>query len=100
MKYLPEINDNIPISILIGKDLLDAHDVLEQCTGVRNSPYAQRLLLGWVVVGESCLHKVHPPKNNVIVNKTFVLPNGRTSICEPCPNDIDVQQLDMLNGQS
>lgn len=51
MKYIPEINDNIPISIRLSSDLPEAHHNLE------HSPYAQGLPLGWIVVGETSLNK-------------------------------------------
>lgn len=59
---------------------------------------SQKLALGWVIVCESCLHKVHPP-NSVTINKTFILPNGRVSICESCPNDFEIQELNILDDK-
>ncbi|XP_062583636.1 uncharacterized protein LOC134245361 [Saccostrea cucullata] len=87
---IPEVDKNVPILTLIGRDTPEAHHVAEQQTGPRNSPFAQRLTLGWVIVGESCLNKVHRP-NSVVVNKTYLLPNGRTSMFQPCPNDIHIE---------
>lgn len=75
---------------MIGRDTPEAHHVEEQRTGARNSPFGQKLTLGWVIVGESCLNKVHRP-NSVVVNKTYLLPNGRSSIFQPCPNDIHIE---------
>lgn len=87
---IPEVDENIPILLLIGRDTPEAHHVEEQRTGARNSPFGQKLTLGWVIVGESCLNKVHRP-NSVVVNKTYLLPNGRSSIFQPCPNDIHIE---------
>ncbi|XP_056000356.1 uncharacterized protein LOC130048119 [Ostrea edulis] len=89
-KDIPEVDEDIPILLLIGRDIPEAHHVLEQRTGARNSPFGQRLTLGWVIVGESCLNKVHRP-NSVVVNKTYLLPNGRSSIFQPCANDIHIE---------
>ncbi len=75
--HLKDIADNIPeldnaseILLLLGRDLTEAHHVLEQRTGPRGSPYAQKLYLGWVVIGETCFRgKIHQPRVNV--KKTF-----------------------------
>lgn len=63
------------ILLLIGRDLIEAHHVHDQRIGPRNSPYAQKLSLGWVVIGETCLGKVHRP-DMVNVKKTYILGNG------------------------
>ncbi len=51
--------------------------VIDQRIGVHNSPYAQKLRLVWVIVGEACLGKTHKP-NNVNVKKTYLLMDGQT----------------------
>lgn len=88
--HLVEIADKIPpldrdseILLLIGRDMIKSHHVLDQRIGPLEAPYAQRLHLGWVIIGEVCLGLAHKPKR-VVVNKTFLLPDGRESICEPC----------------
>lgn len=90
-KYLPEIDDFVQIMLSIGRDLSEAHHDLEQFTGPCHSPYAQRLLLGWVVVGEACLSQFHRP-DTVIVNRTYMLRNGRSSIYKPCPNNFEIKE--------
>ena len=47
------IDTNINIELLIGRDIVVAHRVLDQLLGNDREPYAQKLPLGWVVVGES-----------------------------------------------
>ncbi|XP_060573880.1 uncharacterized protein LOC132731684 [Ruditapes philippinarum] len=81
--YIPTLNA-ADICILIGRDLIEAHHVLDQKFGPKGSPYAQKLPLGWVIVGEVCVG-THKP-NIVTVNKLFLLSNGRESNFEPCPN--------------
>lgn len=88
---IPEIDNAAPVVLLIGRDLPEAHHVLEQTTGPRNSPYAQKLSLGWVVIGETCLNKFHRP-DTVVVNKTYLMQNGRLSICKPCPNNFEIKE--------
>eukprot|EP00794_Sanderia_malayensis_P003872 gene3872-4415_t len=46
---------SVPIALLIGRDVLQAHKVREQIEGPENAPFAKRLDLGWVIIGESCL---------------------------------------------
>lgn len=89
--HIPAFDNQSDILLLIGRDLLEAHHVLDQRIGPRNSPYAQRLPLGWVVVGESCLGKVHKP-DFVNVNKTYLLGNGREMIFKPCHNGFQVRE--------
>lgn len=54
-KYIPNIGEEAPIHLLIGRDLGEAHHVQEQRTGPIRTQCAQRLTLGWVIVGEACL---------------------------------------------
>ena len=86
---IPEIDYSANILVLIGRDLLKAHHVLDQRIGRENEPYAQRLSLGWVIIGEACLGLVHQT-SHVNVNKTNILYNGRESIFEPCQNIFEV----------
>lgn len=103
---LPPLEPNTDILLLIGRDLLSAHHVLDQRLGGPDVPYAQKLNLGWVVIGESCLGSVHK-QNAVSVYKTFTLTDGRVSHLEPCPNNVHVKddifiktKLDDVRGLS
>ena len=81
------IDDHAHILLLVVRDLPEAHHVHDQRIGHRNSPYAQRLSLGWVIVGEACLGKVHTP-DFVNVNQTYILENGRPTLFQPCTYDM------------
>ncbi|XP_034002065.1 uncharacterized protein LOC117495103 [Trematomus bernacchii] len=85
------VDQNAPILLLLGRDILRVHKVREQINGPHNAPYAQRLDLGWVIVGEVCLGIAHRP-SEVNVYKTNILHNGRTSYLSPCPNSIHVKE--------
>ncbi|XP_055012739.1 uncharacterized protein LOC129409873 [Boleophthalmus pectinirostris] len=85
------VDHHAPILLLLGRDILRVHKVREQINGPNNAPYAQRLDLGWVVVGEVCLGKAHNT-TEVNVYKTHTLDNGRTTYFEPCPNVIKVKE--------
>ena len=52
------LDNRAQILLLIGRDLMEAHHVIDHRIGPKGSPYAQRLKLGWVVVGETCLGKL------------------------------------------
>ncbi|XP_036952751.1 uncharacterized protein LOC119018863 isoform X1 [Acanthopagrus latus] len=84
------VDKDAPILLLLGRDIIRVHKVREQINGPHNAPYAQRLDLGWVIVGEACLGTVHKP-SEVNVYKTNTLQNGRTSFLKPCPNRIHVK---------
>jgi len=71
--------------------LIDAHHVLAQRIGPSKTPYAQRLRLGWVIVGEACPGKLHT-SGNANVNKTYLLRNGRPSVFKPCENTFEMQE--------
>lgn len=84
------VDQDAPILLLLGRDILRVHKVREHINGPHNALYVQRLDLGWVVVGEVCLGTVHK-SSEVSVYKTNILNNGRTSFLKPCPNSIHVK---------
>ncbi|XP_050419539.1 uncharacterized protein LOC126832715 [Patella vulgata] len=89
--HIPPIDENAHIILLIGRDVIKAHHVLDHRIGPANTPYAQKLPIGWVIIGESCLGSVHVPEV-LNVNKTNVLENGRTTMFDPCNNRIKLQE--------
>ncbi|XP_021372002.1 uncharacterized protein LOC110462387 [Mizuhopecten yessoensis] len=88
--HIPEVDQQANIELLIGRDLIEAHHVLDHRIGTNGLPYAQRLPLGWVIIGEVCLGKVHTAEV-VNVNKTNVLNSGRPTLFELCDSDITVK---------
>lgn len=88
---IPEIDPHAEILILLGRDILCVHKVREQHNGLHNEPYAQRLDLGWVIVGEACLGATHK-SFQTSVYKTNILHNGRASLLSPCTNNIQVKE--------
>lgn len=88
---IPEIDENANIELLIGRDLLSAHHVLDQRVGGDGLPFGQRLPLGWVIIGNVCLGKAHQPEIADVL-KTSVLSNGRASFMTPCESDISVKE--------
>ena len=97
--HLKHIADKIPpldldakILLLLGRDILRVHEVREQINGPGDAPFAQRLDLGWVVVGDVCLGGAHRPLK-VRNFKTTILENGRASHLQPCNNTIRVKEV-------
>ncbi|XP_068209384.1 uncharacterized protein [Palaemon carinicauda] len=88
---IPPIDDNCQILLLIGRDLIEAHHVIDQRFGSQRAPYAQQLKLGWVIIGETCINKQHIPieLNIKLIN---ILPNGQPSMFEPCINNFDIKE--------
>lgn len=95
--YIPEIDPEAQILILLGRDLIRVHKVRQQINGPHNAPFAQQLDLGWVIVGEVCINRAHKP--TVAVYKTSVLPNGRPSFMVPCQNEISVKEKLAYGGE-
>lgn len=96
-----EVEENVPIALLIGRDLVEVHYVQEQRIGPRGSPYAQKLGLGWVIIGEACLEGFHRPRDtSVSVFKTSRLINGRPSILPPCPNQFKLKMNSQMESES
>lgn len=69
----------------------ETHHVLDQRININYLPYAQRLPLGWVILGQVCLGNAHIT-DNVNVKKTFILPNGRPSLLEPCESKLKISE--------
>ncbi|XP_061170566.1 uncharacterized protein LOC133179906 [Saccostrea echinata] len=87
---IPPLDEKANILLLIGRDLPEVHHVLEQKTGPRTAPFAQRLPLGWVVIGNVCLGDTCTPSTVASVNKTTILSSGRPSAFEPCDHHLAV----------
>ena len=82
---IPNIDMEADILLLIGRDAPPLHKVHESRNGPRDAPWAQRLDLGWVVIGNACLNGAHRP-SEIATFKTHFLDNGRPSFMEPCPS--------------
>ncbi|XP_062602420.1 uncharacterized protein LOC134264140 [Saccostrea cucullata] len=91
--FIPPMDHTANISLLIGRDLLGAHYVLDQIRGDPSQPYAQRLPLGWVVIGETCLDGIHTPKS-VDVMKTMCSNSEQPSqgIWIPCDQKMHITE--------
>ncbi|XP_056410980.1 uncharacterized protein LOC130352649 [Hyla sarda] len=88
---IPALDPDAAIILLLGRDILKVHKVRKQYNGPHNAPFAQRLDLGWVIVGEVCLDGLHKPEK-VNVYRTHLLQNGRTSCLCPCTNSLHIKE--------
>ncbi|XP_071151136.1 uncharacterized protein [Mytilus edulis] len=57
--HILPIDGKCKILLLIGRDLIEAHHVLDQRLGPPKAPFAQKLNLGWIIVGEIRSDKPH-----------------------------------------
>lgn len=88
------------IMLLIGRDVIQAHHVLDQRIGPANTPYAQKLPLGWAIIGETCLGSSHLPEE-FNVTKTSILDSGRGTVLNPCQNQFRLcEKQDILQSES
>lgn len=88
---IPELDCDAPIMMLLGRDMIRIHKVRRQINGPHDAPYAQRLDLGWVLVGNVCLGRVHKPASaDIFFTNTWE--NGRQSLFKPCPNTFRVKE--------
>ncbi|XP_073668774.1 uncharacterized protein [Paramisgurnus dabryanus] len=88
---IPEVDSEVPIMMLLGRDLIEVHKVRRYINGPPEAPYALKLDLGWVIVGDVCLGRVHKPES---VNTLFTctLDSGRQSLFKPCPNVFQIKE--------
>ncbi|XP_037572307.1 uncharacterized protein LOC119454449 [Dermacentor silvarum] len=87
--------DEAGILLLLGRDILRAHKVRKVINGPPDAPYAQKLDLGWVIVGDVCVGRTRKT-SSVNVFKTHVLDNGRPSLFEPCSRHFFVKEAPIL----
>ncbi|XP_047671761.1 uncharacterized protein LOC125145112 [Tachysurus fulvidraco] len=97
-KHIPELEPKAEILLLLGRDVIRAHKVRQQVNGPNNAPFAQRLDLGWVVIGEVCLGNAHRPTVNTF--KTNVLESGRYSIFQPCTSFMRIKEMQQSGNTS
>ncbi|XP_056093862.1 uncharacterized protein LOC130072671 [Rhinichthys klamathensis goyatoka] len=88
---IPALDPNASILLLLGRDIIRLHKVREQCNGPHNAPFAQRLDLGWVIIGDVCLGRAHKT-TTASVFRTSVLISGRHSILNPCISNLMVRE--------
>lgn len=87
---IPELDEKAQILLLLSRDILRVHKVRKRVNGRHNAPFALKLDLGWVLVGEVCLGSSHMPRVQCLKNS--VLEYGRPSVFTPCENHIHLKE--------
>lgn len=59
--HFPPINDRAEVFFLISRDLPEPQHMQSRIIGQKGTPLAQKLALGWTLVGKICFGKVHRP---------------------------------------
>lgn len=95
--HIPKLDPDAQMMILLGRDMIRVHKVRQQVNGPHDAPFAQRLDLGWVIIGEVCLDNAHKPTVNTF--RTHILQNGRPSLLTPCHNSICVKERLSYGGE-
>ncbi|XP_019735687.1 uncharacterized protein LOC109521985 [Hippocampus comes] len=88
---IPEMDPNAQIMLLLGRDIIRVHKVRKQVNDSHNQPYAQKLDVGWVVVGNVCLGSIHRPLT-ISSFYTSTAELQRPSIFNPCPYVFHVKE--------
>ncbi|XP_057696128.1 uncharacterized protein LOC130918450 isoform X1 [Corythoichthys intestinalis] len=88
---IPDIDSQAEIMLLLGRDIIRVHKARKQINGPHNLPYAQKLDLGWVIVGNVCLGSVHKPPT-VGTFYTITAERPRPTLFDPCPNVFHVKE--------
>ena len=89
---IPTLQPKTPIRFLLGRDILRVHNVRKQINGLHDAPYAQKLDLGWVLVDNVCLEKVHKPPT-ISTYHTFITKGGRPTLFDSCPNTLQFKEF-------
>ncbi|XP_055061241.2 uncharacterized protein [Misgurnus anguillicaudatus] len=71
--------------------IIRVHKVRKQVNGPHNLPYAQKLDLGWVIVGNVCLGNVHRPLT-ISTFHTNITERQRSTLFNACPNVFHVKE--------
>ena len=87
---IPALDSSAEILLLLGRDIVRVHKVRQQINGPHDAPFAQRLDLGWVLVGDVCLGNAHKP--HVSTFKTNLLENGRPTLLTPCESFLQIKE--------
>ncbi|XP_067279227.1 uncharacterized protein [Pseudorasbora parva] len=95
---IPKLDPNAQILLLLGRDIIRVHKVRQQINGPHDAPFAQRLDLGWVVVGEVCLGNAHIPSASTF--RTNILENGRTTYLSPCTSYMNLKEEVPYSGET
>ena len=101
---IPPLDRNAAIHILLGRDAPELLKVRAFKNGPRGAPWAQKLLLGWTLTGQVCLHRldgrIHIQAHRTTVKvgglfgderqKAATRIDGEENNVIPCPNQLKI----------
>ena len=58
---IPPLDKDANIEILLGRDAAELLKVRKFRNGPKGTPWAQKLLLGWTISGQTCLDRIGGP---------------------------------------
>jgi len=77
--------------------MIRMHKERKQMNDPHDAPFAQRLDLGWVVVGEVCLGNAHIPSVSTFM--TNILENGWSTYLSPCTSYMNLKEEAPYSGE-
>ena len=98
---IPSLDDAADIHLLIGRDAPELLKVREFKNGPIGTPWAQRLTLGWTIIGQVCLDLVDGPTHVLVHRTSLFVEGGVQSFTDglsgtykllPCPNQRKVTE--------
>lgn len=95
---LHPLDPSMEILLLIGRDLPEAHHVIDQRLGPSRFPFAQQSPLGWTIIGDICLAGKHIP--SLQVNRTYVDRSGRPTMLEPCTQMLNIKNTVITSNKT
>ena len=95
---IPQLDENAKIHLLIGRDAPKLLKVREFRNGPKGAPWAQKLSLGWTIIGQMCLDLAGGPvhvracRTSLLAADSLEMPT-ETGNYEflPCPNQFKVK---------
>ena len=88
---IPPLDSDADILLFLGRVVLRVHKVRNEINGPDDAPFAQKLDLDWVFVGDVCLRGARKP-SQVSSFKTSILENGRPTYFSPCNSQVRVKE--------
>ena len=101
-REIPPLDLNADIHLLLGRDAPELLKVREFTNGPKGAPWAQKLSLGWTIIGQMCLDIVGGPAH-VLACRTSLLSAKNGEPWEkhmeparyelgPCPNQLRIKE--------
>ena len=77
VREIPPLDPNADIHLLLGRDAPELLKVWEFKNGPKGAPWAQKLSLGWTIIGQMCLYIVGGPAHVLACRTSLLSANNR-----------------------